>query len=278
MLTQKTKDNLKKVFKMDVDKLLAAIADTAEVEFPVPEDASLLTAAELTDRDNNMRTAGKTDGESGAIAIAKKEIKTRLGLDIKGDRWGDITTEIKTKMDATDNDKIKTLNDQVTLLQSDKTKLEGELTSQKVINKAAQLDSELISYFPTNTNTDLTPSERLALVKLNLVIEEVDGKPVVKRNGTILRDTATQNPVTPKDAIEQLFTEKKWVSEGAGGEGGRGGRNSGGTGNGTAGIKSLSKFTDAWKLKNPGVNEISPEFDNDLAAHVKDKPDFDYNT
>jgi hypothetical protein len=169
------------------------------------------------------------------------------------------------------------LKEQVALLQKDKETLLATNSQLETKAKQAGFDAELISYFPTNRTADLTDSERLALVKMNLQFEEAEGKPVIKKNGEILRDKTTQAPLAAKDVIATLFTEKKWVAADGGGAGGRGGSDNPPPGGGAAGIKKASAFQQKFLAENPNANPIGPEYMDALAKHAKDIPDFDWH-
>jgi hypothetical protein len=85
MLKADVLTKLKTTFKgIDVDALIAAITATEEKDFEIPE-VQVLTTAELTTRDENMKKAGKTEGEgigeTKGQEIAVKKIVKKLGLD-----------------------------------------------------------------------------------------------------------------------------------------------------------------------------------------------------
>lgn len=286
MLTAKAKDHLKKVFKLDVDKLIAAVTDPAEVELADLPDGTLLTADELTARDTNKinegKIAGKTEGETSAVALAKTEIKKRLNLDIKGERWGDITNEIKAVMDQTSDQKVQLLQQQVQALTTDKEQLTGKVTAAEQSESSRKWNDELIDMFPENTAPGLKAKQRLILMNADIVWEtQADGSRVAKRNGELIKDPNTHAPLGPKDVVKTYFTDNNWLDDGKGGgagpgAGGRGGGNSG-PGGGTAGLKKMSAFKDTWLLANPGKNENGTEFDAAVQAHTKDMPDFDWH-
>jgi hypothetical protein len=271
------KDKLKTTFNIDVDKLIAAITATDEQDFEIPADVTVIKNDDLTTRDNNNKLAGKTEGitegEKKGKELAAKALKRKLSI------ADTVPNEIDKVIEAANEQLGKGdagLREQITLLQNDKTKLEQEKTELSAKAKAAAFDAELISYFPTNRSGDLTDSERLALVKMNLEFVDENGKTVVKRNGEIQRDKANQNPLAVKDVISTLFTDKKWVGEGAPGSGGRGGGDNPPAGGGAAGVKTMTGFKQKWVAENPGKDENGPEFQDAVAKHTKDIPDFNW--
>lgn len=268
---------------IDVDKLIAAAIAPEEQELDPPADINILTTAELTTRDENSVKKGKTEGEGigenkGKEIIVKK-IAKKFGFDDTiiatiGTDEAKLEAEVQKKFKAGDAG----LQDQVNKLLQDKDAWIIEKQQLELKAEEAGNDARLISMFPGNRTTDLPNDELLMLIKKNLTFEkQADGTTVVKRNGAIVEDTATHAPLPLDKVIGSFFVERKWTGEGPG-EGGRGGGNSGGgAGGGTAGLKKLSQFTEKWKAENPGLNEISPEFDKALQEHAGKNTDFDYN-
>ncbi len=276
-----------KSYGFDVDKLIEAIKAEPETDYEVPEFVAM-KQTELDARDANKinegKEAGKKEGEKEAIKTVQKELSKKLGFDLKGERVGDIAQEIQTKLSASETEKLQELTTQNNLLKQDKETLIREKTEAEKKASQAMFDSELITHFPANRSTSLSDAERLALLKMNLQFETVDGKTVVKRNGEVMRDKNSQNPLPVKQVIADLFTEKDWITkpEGSGGSGGSGGGRGGsdnpppGGGGGAAGVKKYSQFVEKWQSENPGSNTMSPQFTDALSKHAKDIPDFDY--
>lgn len=270
-----TKEKIKS-FGLDVDKLIEAVKADAEVDYVVPEDVTVIKTADLEARDNNNKTSGKTEGisegERKGREVAAKAFRKKFGLeDSIGNDVEKVVEAVNTKLNKGDAG----LQEQITLLTQDKTRLETEKIQLEKQAKSAGFDSELISYFPTNRTADLTDSERLLLVKANLQFEEAEGKVVVKKGGEVLRDKTTQSPLPVKDAINTLFTDKKWVAAG-GGAGGRGGVDDPPGGGAGGNLKKMSSFQEKWKAENPGKDVNGPEFQSAVGTHTKDMKDFDW--
>ena len=280
-LKQVTIDKLKG-FGLDVDKLIAAIRADAETEYEIPE-VTVLSPAQLTERDNVKIGEGKKLGEAEAKTTLVKELGKRLNTDFKGERIADVVNEIQAFTNKTGDEKVKLLQDQVTALTTDKTTLSTKLTEYESSLQAAKFDSELISLFPANRGAGLTDGERLTLVKNAITFETVDGKVVAKRNGTVVTDPTTHAPLPVNQVIESYFKEKPLLlgtvpaaGAGAGGSGGRGAGDSGAGGGAATGIKSFSAAEKAWKEANPEGNTMSPEFTEYVDKIAKDTPDFNY--
>lgn len=275
MLKVATKEAIK-ALGLDPDKLIEAVKADAEVDYEVPTEVTVIKNTDLEIRDNNNKAAGKTEGETigekKGKELAAKAFKKKFNLADTVPAEVDKVVEEVNKTLAKGDDGLK---EQVSLLQKDKDALQLSLQQEQAKAKAATFDAEIISQFPAGRTTDLTDQERLALVKNALQIEEVEGKRVVKKNGEILRDKTTQNPLPVNQAITDYFTERNWIGK-EGGAGGRGGSNN--PPNGTAGIKKYSEFKDKWVAENPGKNELSDEFINAVGKQAKDVADFDmYN-
>ena len=273
MLKKETAEKIKS-FGFDVDKLIAAIKDEAEVDYVVP-DVQVFSSTDLEARDLNTKAEGKregvAEGKAAGLEIAGKSIAKKFNLPSTVDtKKLDAVIEAVSATAATGD---TGLQEQIKLLQKDKESL---LTEKENIIKekdALAFDTTLISFFPSNRDATLEDSERLMLVKHALQFETIDGKQVVKRNGEVLRNATTKDPLPVKDAINTLFTERKWVTDAGGGRGG--GDNTGGKGNG--GVKTFSAAQAKWQAENPNANPISPECTNYIGAIAKETTDFDWN-
>lgn len=266
-LKTETKEAFKKL-GFDVDKLVAAVTHAEEQDYTLPE-INNVTEADLATRDDNSKKEGIKEGKKNGISIATKAVAEKFNIPI---------TEIDLSRPETLVDKLNAnfakgdegLKEQVRLLQADVATAKGEKDTAVKEAKQAGFDMSLIAKLPANRSKLLTDAEHLNNIKFNLQFDEEDGKPVVKRNGAILRDATTKDPLPYDKAIEGLFTERKWVDEG-GGNGGRGGGDN--SNNGAGGIKKLSQFIENWEKE--GKNPMSPEFHTALAAAAKATTDFD---
>lgn len=270
-IAQATKDKLKKL-GLDPDKLEAAAKDEKAVEVDIPE-GQLFTAEQLQTRDANNKAEGKKEGEKEGETkgkeLAAKAIKKKFGIESETKDIDKVAEEIEAKAKLGDPG----LKAQVDSLLKEKETLTGRLTQAE--EKAQQLafDTELIGMFPANRGADLTDTERLALVKMNLQFEKTDNGTIVKRNGAIVQDEATKAPLPVNKVIETYFTEKKWVSEG--GPGGRGGGDTPPSGGGGKPM-TYSQAEAEWKKANPGKEPIGVEF-TDYLGNAAKEPGFDMN-
>lgn len=272
MLKKETAEKIKS-FGFDVDKLIAAIKDEAEVDYKVPE-VQVFSATDLEARDANTKAEGKregvAEGKAAGLEIAGKSIAKKFNLPSTVDtKKLDNVIEAVSAANASGD---AGLTEQIKLLQKDKETLLAEKENIIKEKEALAFDNSIISFFPANRDANLEDAERLMLVKRALQFETVDGKPVVKKNGEILRNPTTKDPLPVKDAINTLFAERKWVAESGGGRGGQDN-----PGKGTGGVKTFSSAQAQWQKENPNANPISPEFTSYVAGIAKETTDFDWN-
>ena len=276
-LKKETIDKLK-TFGIDIDKLIAAHTAEGEQELELPE-LTALTPAQLTERDNVKIAEGKKQGETEARSILVKELSKSLNVELKGERIADVVSEIQAFANKNGDEKVKLLQDQVTALTSDKSKLTGEIAEIKNSLSAAKFDSELIGLFPANRGAGLSDTERLTLIKNSISFETVDGKQVAKRDGVVMTDPVTHAPLPAAKVIEGYFAEKPLLLGNVSNQapGGRGGSDNP-SGGGMTGIKKFSEAEKAWKAQNPDGNPASPDFMNYVNKLAKDDPSFDYGS
>ncbi|WP_298391124.1 hypothetical protein [Hydrotalea sp.] len=275
-LKKEAAEKLKSVLGIDIDKLVAAITAQDEQDFTVP-DVVVLSQQQLTERDNVKLTEGKKLGESEAKATLVKELGKRLNAEFKSERLGDLANEISTFANKSKDDQVKLLQDQVNALLADKTTLANQLQEKETAITQARFDNELIGFFPANRGAGLTDAERLTLIKNAITFETVDGKPVAKRNGEVVRDPATQAPLPVNKVIETYFQEKPLLLGVPAQQHQAGGRGAGDAhGTGGTGLKRFSEVEKSWKEQNPEGNVMSTEFQSYVNKVAKETPDFDY--
>lgn len=253
---------LKALFGKQTDKIIEAIKAEDEVDITLPT-VNNYSEEDLATRDDNTAKAAKKEGFiEGKVAgkeIVIKEITKKYGItevDIK--EPDKLIVALDAKVATGDNG----LKEQITLLQKDVQRLEGEKETITGQTKQMKFETDLLTKFPKNRNPLLSDEQYLALIKSELGIEELDGKQVVKRKGEIMRDPVTKDPLDLAKVVETVFTESKWVTDKK--EGGRGGNDNSGGGGAT---KTLSKTIEAWEAE--GKNAMSQEFQAHVAQLAK---------
>ena len=177
MIKQADKDKLK-ALGIDLDAIIKAHEATTETDIVVPE-GELLTADQLTARDDVKLKEGKKAGEKEALTIAKTELG-KHGFELKAERFGDLAKELNEKITATGDDKLKTLQEQNRLLLVDKTTLAQERDAAVNGLKTGMLELDIISKIPAGA--DISSKERFELAKMRgYQFEEVDGVMGIKK-------------------------------------------------------------------------------------------------
>lgn len=272
MYSQKDKDRFKELNGISIEDFVAGHNDTAEKPLALPE-GQILTDAQLTQRDEVKVKEGEKTGEKKAIEIAKKEITKHSGIEVKGERWAEIGTEIKTAINSTGDEKVKTLQDQNALLLKDKTDLETKAAQAESALQTGMFEIGILSKLPAHV-AGLSPKETFELAKMRgYTPEKTDTGVVWKKNGEPLKDPVTHAPLAEDKAIAHIWETEKWnPAAQAGATGGRGAQQRS-TGAAAGAIKSRSEAEAAWKELHPDKNMQTPEgmaYYNELAK----QPDF----
>lgn len=261
-----------KLTKVKVSDLEAALKDDKEVDVAIPEDLTVLTAEELESRDQAQKKLGEKDGRE----IGIKEVKKAAGLPEDAPSKDPVkvaqaiadkaTAEAKVKPD----EKVTQLTEQVTLLQKQLGDKDNEITQAKTVAQQAAIDRKILTAFPKEKSAGLSDEDYLTLLKNQYQFKEVDGAIIVEKDGKPLRDTKTTNPLSINEAVQAIFTERKWIDAGGGTPGGRGGSGSGG---------KPVKFSELKaKFEAEGKSLIGQEFSAAVDAAVKENKDFDMNS
>lgn len=225
MLKEETLIKIATLIKVPAEKLKAAITGDKEADVEIPEDLIVFTKDEIETRDTNQKNEGIKAGKE----IGIKEVRKAAGLDENASKdpakvaqaiIDKATADAKVKPD----EKVTQLQEQVNLLQKSLGEKDNEINTHKQTAASVSLDRKIFAAFPKERSETLTDDEYITLIKSSHNIKEVDGKLVIEKDGQILRDGKTQNPLPLNDAIGGIFKERKgWLTESGAGAGGRGG-------------------------------------------------------
>jgi uncharacterized protein (UPF0335 family) len=145
MLKKEVTEKIKS-FGFDVDKLIAAIKDEAEVDYTLP-DVQVFKTADLEARDNNTKSEGEKEGfkkgKEAGIIVAGKALAKKFNLpetvDVKEpDKVAEAISANISKGDAG-------LQEQIKLLQKDKETLLSEKENIIKEKEALAFDTSIIS-------------------------------------------------------------------------------------------------------------------------------------
>ena len=271
MLKTTDKERLKSL-GIDIDAIIAAHTDPAEKDITVP-DGMIYTDAQLATRDEVKLKDGEKVGEKKAIEIAKTELKKHAGLDITAERWGDVGKEIKAAINATGDDKVKTLQEQNAALLADKTSLAEKVTQAETQLRNGLSTIDILSKLPANS-LGLSPKEAFELAKIRgYAAEDTDNGRVWRKNGEVMKDPVTHAPLSEDKAIAAIWTEQKWTPSATAAAGGRGASQKA-SGEAMGGIMSKSAAEAAWREQNPDKGLATPEGMAWYAEQAK-QPGFD---
>lgn len=265
------------LLRVDATEFETALTSTEEVDLTI-QDLHVLTPEELTTRDANAKKQGYNEGKTASLEMFVKETKEGLGLDFEGKDPKKLIEAVqsKTLVEAKiePNKKVEELQGIVSKLQGNLTTFETEKATLLGQIEATKTDAKLLSLLPQNRLSILTDDEYLMSVKKEHEFVTEDGKLVVKKNGEILRNATTQNPLEINEVIGGIFTERKWVAEAQGGQGGRGGQGSkGGTENVFLKVSEIEK-----KFKDEGKSTLGQEFQDFVISAKKENPSLDLNS
>lgn len=274
MLKEAALAKISTLLKIDAAKLKAAMADEKEADIEIPEDLTILNKTELESRDRNKYGEGKKAGEEMLI----KGIKTKHALEFTGEDSDKlieaVTKKVKAELDTNPDarlaEKDKELKKAKDLLKEANDKADGFKTH---IDQMAG-DNKLLAMLPSNRLETMTNEEYLDLTKRAVKIEVRDGKEVAIRNGEVVVDTKTMNPIAPTEVIKTYYAERKWIKEPVDPKmAGRGGGNSSGGG---TGITKFAKLSEVQKqLEEEGINLNGEVAMQRISAAQKENPEMD---
>jgi hypothetical protein len=275
MLKEAAITKISTLLKVDPAKLKAALADEKEADIDIPEDLNVLTKAEMDARDKNKYETGKKAGEEMIVDnLAKKYEVEAPGKDPEK-FVENLTKKIKKETDT--NPDARLLEKDKELEKAKKLLKEANDKADEFKNKMDlfQSDTKLLGMLPNNRLETMTNDEYLALTKSAIKIETRDGKEVAIRNGEVVTDSKTMNPIAPAKVIETYYAERKWIKEPEKPNGGRGGGNS--TPGGMTG--KISKLSELHKqLEEEKISLNGDEAQRRVMAAIKENPDIDMNS
>lgn len=244
-----------------------ALTKAQEDKTPITIDGEFIVR-EKTEEETfvaNLKNEAKTAG----IEIAIKEQRNALGLEFQGKTMENLIKAVQEKaiQDAKiePEEKVKNLMKDIetlkTTIQSvttEKEQLEGNFKSFKM---ESTVNNTLSTLIPDNI---VMPKEDMMLIVKNRLGFDVDetNRLLVKKNGEVLKNPTTLDPIAPKEAIQSFFNENPQYIKAV--DGGRGAGDSGSGG----GKTTVEQFMEQ-KAKE-GVSHTDPKFIEELTQLQKD--------
>ena len=266
------KDTIIKIaqaLKLNPSEFEAIVKDSEEKDVAIPE-LTVFEKAEIEARDKNKKDEGIKVGKDLQI----KDLKEKAGLtysdtgSLDPERFiKEYSKKLETDLKIEPEKKVQALNEQITLLQNKNKEYETNIASIQKEAKEARFNAELLGELPANRSKIISDNEYLTLIRANLDFAD-EG---IKKGGEILRDPKTQSPLDRKTAINNFFSERKWIEESGGAVGGRG------AGDGKAAHKP-AKLTEAisdWEKQ--GKNIATVEFQDYVKGLKVENKEFDLN-
>jgi hypothetical protein len=268
MIPQKQIEQLKSI-GIDLAALVAAHADANEVTVTLPE-GQFLTDTQITE----LYASKTKEGEGKAFEIAKKEL-AKVGLPFTAERWGDVANEIKSQINATNDDKIKSLMEQNTLLSQDVSKFKADAETERNNRKAFEFETKIVTSIPKPEN-GLTQKEVLEIAKIRGYSpkELESGEIVWEKDGQTIKDKVTHAPLTNDKGIFEVVAQLGFAPSVTNPPAGRGIPQ----GKTDKSIKSLSEAKAKFKEMHPDKNVMGTEFQAFVSETAKADPSFDFSS
>jgi len=217
-------NELAKFVKGGADVLQKAIEseEKTSLEFI---DGSFVSDTELDTLKESRFNDGKKEGNKIGYDHGIKDFKKEFGLEVEGkDRKviadairNQIITDAKIEPDKKVNELTTSLTNLQTQYETDlglKTKENDDLSNKL---RDYRINGDLTNHIPEGLN-GIDVNDFMTVAKATAKFEYDDNILVVKKGDTILKDKM-EKPISPKDYLTELATNKKWLqSDGRGGD------------------------------------------------------------
>lgn len=231
----------------------------------VGTDVVVRTTEEDTAFQNNLKSTERV----AAVEIAIKETRKKLGLNFEGKTIDNLIEAVKTKaiedakiepneqLKAKDKD-IETLKSTIQSLTLEKDNAFNQLKSFK---NETVVNNTLLSVIPENV---ILPKNDILLIVKNKFTFEPDetGRVIVKKDGEVIKNPTTLDPLQPKDVVGKFFEENPTYLKAGDGGSGAGDSGSGG------GKMTVDAYVEKAQKEGRNVNEKS--FIDELQQKMKD--------
>lgn len=117
------------------------------------------------------------------------------------------------------------------------------------------------SLFPKDRNNAISDEDRFVVTAMHLEFKEKGNGFEVFRNGKVMVNPKSLNPLSAEEAVRSFFEERDWIMK---------------KGDQPATENTFSGFEKRWKEENPNGNTMSPEFSKALSEHASKCKDFNY--
>lgn len=227
-------NDIEKALKLEEGSLAAAISSEEEVNISIPKNLVIRTSDEVELREKNLKETSKQAG----IEIAIKNARNDLGLEFEGKTMDNLLSAYKDKLtdeltsepnaliDGLKKDKEKFQS----ILKEKDNQIETLNNSITSIKNQSVIESSVIRAFGNVTEgvkTSIPTQDIRDLFLLKNKIDIQDGKTVVIKDGEVIQDPTTLEPVS-LDSVAGEFI-KSYIQTPTGGKGGTDNPNGTGT-------------------------------------------------
>lgn len=258
-------DIIEKTLGLETGTLSTALKDEKEVEITLPE-LIVRTKEDQEKYEKNLRDSEYKNGKKAGEEMLLKEARERFELQFEGKTLDNFAEAFKTKI--IEESKIEP-NKKIDELKADNQLLKNNLkdwetkyqTLSETITKEkteAEISSEILSAIPDNVILPKKDIEILFKTNYSVLIE--DGKKVIKKDGEVLKDTKTADPMDLKTVVNDFITERQFAKKVEGrGDGDDNGKDKPG---------SYDVFVK--EMKEKGYSERSADFQKEMSKRMKD--------
>jgi hypothetical protein len=260
-----------KALGIDTDAIINAAKDPKEIDVTIP-DGIFMTEAQLSERDGVKVSEGVKQGETQAKTALIKEVASKAGLNITGERMADLVNGIKEGLSKDKDAAFTALQQQNQGLLQDNESLKAKATQAEMQLKNGMFELEVLSKLPANS-LGFTQKEIFEVAKMRgYKAEQTENGRVWSKNGEILKDPVTHAPMAEDKAISHIWESEKFVTTSQPPAGGRGaqGRPLNGA---TSSFNKMSEVKQAFQEQYPNEDPNSPAFVKFYQQARKDNPD-----
>lgn len=251
--------SIAKTYGISAEDLTAKLTSEEPQELELA--GQLFTDAELQSRDSGKYNEGKKVGQERTV----KDLKQKYGYELDGvkDIEGFMShheEQLKSKYSKNSNERVKELESDLT---KQKQAYEQELENLKNSNndllgkyKKQASNNVLLSIIPENTS--IKKEAIVTLFNTDYELEHENGVTLVKKNGEILKDPKTTDPLKVNDVFNDWLIKENYIAK----PNGRGNGNDFGKNGKIIDAKSPEEFQTKWLAQNPDKSLNSKEYEN----------------
>lgn len=265
-------DNIKaiaSVLHVDAEQLQTALTSQDEVTLEIPELVSM-PKPDFDTRIQNEKSTGYNEGKKAGIEMEVKQAREKLGLQFEGKSIDGLLNafeqSVVAKHKIEPNKAIEEKEAIITQLRANIGKLEEEKTkiAETFAKKERQskIEQTILTAIPdAAVSNTLGRNDIAVLFKSSYEVDFDNEKPVVKKDGQVVANSNTLEPLSLSQIMTTFVTEKGLLKN----EGGRGDGSQTGQQHKAGTLDAFSK-----EMKDKGIEYNSPEYYKEMTQRIKD--------